>query len=129
MSEEIIETTKKTKVPAEKAEMSVVKKAEKPKAEKKPATEKLALKAEKSEKPAKPVAEKAAPISKVKSTNNGNLLKITLVKSTIGCSIKQKRTIEALGLKKIRSLKVHNDSATLQGMLTVVKHLVAIEAI
>ncbi|MCL2848220.1 MAG: 50S ribosomal protein L30 [Firmicutes bacterium] len=67
---------------------------------------------------------KAKPVP---NKTTGNQLKITLVKSTIGCSIKQKRTVEALGLKKIRSFKVHNDSVTLQGMLTVVKHLVAIE--
>jgi len=54
-------------------------------------------------------------------------LRVTLVKSTIGSSIKQKRTIEALGLKKIRQNAVHTDNACLQGMLFVVKHLVKVE--
>jgi ribosomal protein L30, bacterial/organelle len=54
-------------------------------------------------------------------------LKITLVKSTIGCLSKQKATVEALGLHKIGSAKVHTDSPALQGMLKVVSHLVKVE--
>ncbi len=56
-------------------------------------------------------------------------LKITLVKSTIACLDKQKKTVEALGLKKIRSSVIHEDSPALQGMLFVVKHLVSVEEI
>lgn len=62
-----------------------------------------------------------------KKTEQIKQLKVTLVKSTIGCLVKQKRTIEALGLKKIRSSAVHTDSVTLRGMLFVVKHLVTVE--
>lgn len=54
-------------------------------------------------------------------------LKITLVRSTIGCLKSQKATIEALGLKKINQFKIHNDSATLQGMIAKVAHLVKVE--
>ena len=54
-------------------------------------------------------------------------LKVTLVKSTIGCLEKQKRTVEAMGLKKIRSCKVHNDTPAIRGMIFVVKHLVTVE--
>jgi len=53
--------------------------------------------------------------------------KITLVKSPISCTIKQKRTVEALGLKKIRSFNVLTDGPVLQGMLNVVGHLVMVE--
>ena len=56
-------------------------------------------------------------------------LKITLVKSTIGCLEKQKQTVEALGLRKIRQSKVHNDTPVVRGMIFVVKHLVAVEEI
>lgn len=56
-------------------------------------------------------------------------VKITLVKSTISCVKKQKATVEALGLHKIGSSKVHKDGAVLQGMLKVVSHLVKVEEI
>ncbi len=56
-------------------------------------------------------------------------LKITLVKSTIGSLIKHKRTIEALGLKKIRQSAIHNDSPAIRGMIFVVKHLVSVEEV
>ena len=56
-------------------------------------------------------------------------IKVTLVKSTIGSLEKQKRTVEALGLKKIRQSKVHNDSPVIRGMIFVVKHLVKVEEI
>lgn len=57
----------------------------------------------------------------------GSQLKITLVKSTIGCLIKQRATVEALGLNKIGVSKVHNDNECLRGMLRVVSHLVTVE--
>ncbi|MDR2201436.1 MAG: 50S ribosomal protein L30 [Clostridiales bacterium] len=58
---------------------------------------------------------------------NGKLLKITLIKSTIGCLDKQKKTVQALGLKKIRSSVVRPDNDAVRGMIFVVKHLVAVE--
>ena len=51
-------------------------------------------------------------------------IKVTLVKSTIGCSQKQKDTIKALGLKKIGSSNVITSNACSEGMLKVVAHLV-----
>lgn len=54
-------------------------------------------------------------------------IKITLVRSTIGCLEKQKRTIEALGLKKIRSSVIKTDNACTRGMIFVVRHLVSVE--
>ena len=69
---------------------------------------------------------------KTKTTKTGTkkaqkMLKITLTKSTIGCLEKQKRTIEALGLKKIRSFVIKPDNACTRGMIFVVRHLVAVE--
>lgn len=58
-----------------------------------------------------------------------NQVKITLVKSTIGCLIKQKATIEALGLKKIGVSRVHNDNECLRGMIKLVSHLITVENI
>ena len=56
-------------------------------------------------------------------------LKITLVKSTIGRLEKQKRTVQALGLKKIGSVVVKEDTPAMRGMVFVVKHLVEVEEI
>lgn len=56
-------------------------------------------------------------------------IKVTLVKSTIGCLAKQKATVEALGLKKIRSSKVHEDNAVIRGMISKVSHLVKVEPV
>ena len=56
-------------------------------------------------------------------------LKITLVKSTIGRLEKPKRTVQALGLKKIGSVVVKEDTPAMRGMVFVVKHLVEVEEI
>ena len=56
-------------------------------------------------------------------------VKVTLVRSTIGCLQKQKDTIAALGLKKIRSEVVHEDNAAIRGMIFRVKHLVSVEEV
>lgn len=54
-------------------------------------------------------------------------LKITLVKSTIGCLVNQKRTVEALNLNKIGVSRVYEDTPSLRGMLDKVAHLVKVE--
>lgn len=54
-------------------------------------------------------------------------IKVTLMKSTIGCSQKQKDTVKALGLNKIGSSNVITSNACSEGMLKVVSHLVMIE--
>lgn len=56
-------------------------------------------------------------------------LKVTQIKSTIGCKKDQIATIKALGLKKIRSEKIHEDTPTIRGMIEKVKHLVSVEEI
>ena len=53
-------------------------------------------------------------------------LKITLVKSTIGCKKNQTATVEALGLKKIRSVVEHEDTPQIRGMINRVCHLVEV---
>ena len=49
-----------------------------------------------------------------------NTLKVTLVKSPIGCVPKHKRTVEALGLKKVNKTVEIQDNADRRVM---VKHL------
>lgn len=56
-------------------------------------------------------------------------IKITQVKSTIDRPWKQKATIEALGLKRIRHSVVHEVTPQILGMVEKVKHLVTIEEI
>lgn len=50
---------------------------------------------------------------------------ITLVRSYAGRTMTQRRTLEALGLKKIGQTVVHTDNASLQGQLTKVSHLIS----
>ena len=54
-------------------------------------------------------------------------IKVTLVKSTIACLPNHKKVIEALGLKKIRSFKIHDASPAILGMIEKVKYLVKVE--
>lgn len=54
-------------------------------------------------------------------------LKVTLVKSTAGRLVKQQRTVEALGLKKIHQSVTVDDTPAMRGMINVVSHLVSVE--
>lgn len=56
-------------------------------------------------------------------------LKITLVKSPIGAIPKQRATVEALGLKKIRQTVELPDNGATRGMVQRVNHLVKVEEI
>ena len=52
---------------------------------------------------------------------------IKLVKSKIGCNPKQRATLEALGLKKIRQEKTLPDTPAVRGMIFKVSHLVEVK--
>lgn len=54
-------------------------------------------------------------------------LRITLVKSPIGYSKRQKATVRALGLRKIHQTVEQVDSPTLRGMVAKVQHLLRVE--
>jgi large subunit ribosomal protein L30 len=56
-------------------------------------------------------------------------LKITQVRSTINRTERQKRTITALGLGKLRRTVIHNDTPQIRGMINAVRHLVAFEKV
>ena len=56
-------------------------------------------------------------------------LKIALVKSTIGALPKHKKTVQALGLKKLHSSVIRQNNAATLGMVNQVKHLVKVEEI
>ncbi len=55
------------------------------------------------------------------------VLKVTQMKSVAGRPERQKRTIEALGLKRIRHTVEHKDTPQIRGMVNRVKHLVSME--
>lgn len=55
------------------------------------------------------------------------MIRVTLVKSTIGQVASVKETVRALGLTKIRTFKDHEDNACIRGMIRKVAHLVKVE--
>jgi large subunit ribosomal protein L30 len=52
---------------------------------------------------------------------------ITQIKSTIGYRQRTKDTLIALGLRKMNSTVIHNDSPAIRGMITAVGHLLKVE--
>ena len=54
-------------------------------------------------------------------------LKVTLVKSTIGAIPKHKKTVAALGLKKLNNTVELQDNAATRCMVNQVQHLVKVE--
>ncbi|MCW8980142.1 MULTISPECIES: 50S ribosomal protein L30 [Altibacter] len=54
-------------------------------------------------------------------------IKVTKVKSAINRTQTQKRTLEALGLRKIGQTIEHEDSPAVLGMIKKVNHLVSVE--
>jgi len=56
-------------------------------------------------------------------------LKVTQVRSVIGSMQGHKRTVRALGLKRIRDTRVHEDTPQIRGMLHKVRHLVSYEEV
>ena len=56
-------------------------------------------------------------------------IKITLIKSTIGAVPKNRKTVEALGLRKINHTVEMPDNPAVRGMVRQVRHLVKVEEI
>jgi large subunit ribosomal protein L30 len=54
-------------------------------------------------------------------------LKITLVRSPIGYAEDQKRTVRALGLRRMHQTVEQADTPVIRGMLSKVRHLVKVE--
>lgn len=54
-------------------------------------------------------------------------LHITWVKSGIGYKRDQRRTLKALGFRRLNQCVTHEDSNSLRGMINKVKHLVKVE--
>jgi len=57
----------------------------------------------------------------------GKLLRITLVHSPIGYPLRQKRTVRALGLRRMHQTVEHPDNPAIRGMLASIPHLLQVE--
>lgn len=55
------------------------------------------------------------------------MLRITLVRSPIGRPPVQRRTVRALGLKRLNHSVVHRDTPEIVGMVNRIRHLVRVE--
>jgi large subunit ribosomal protein L30 len=56
-------------------------------------------------------------------------LKITQVHSAIRHLGVQKRTIRALGIRRLHHTVIHEDTPQIRGMIAVVRHLIKVEEI
>lgn len=56
-------------------------------------------------------------------------LEITLTRSVIGGTDIQRKTVEALGLKKIRQSVVREDTPAIRGMVNKVSHLLTVKEV
>ncbi|HIP87686.1 MAG TPA: 50S ribosomal protein L30 [Anaerolineales bacterium] len=57
------------------------------------------------------------------------VLRITLVKSPIGYSKRQKGTVRALGLRRMHQTVEKEDTPVIRGMVAKVQHLVKVEEV
>jgi large subunit ribosomal protein L30 len=57
----------------------------------------------------------------------GRKLKVTLIRSRIGLHPTHVRTLEALGLRRIRAMVRHDDTPAIRGMLAQVPYAVRVE--
>lgn len=55
------------------------------------------------------------------------ILKVTLTRSIIGRPEKQRKVVQALGLKKMHQTVEHKDNAAIRGMINKISHLVTVE--
>lgn len=59
--------------------------------------------------------------------NEAGVLRITLVRSTIGRPADQGRTVASLGLRKLNATVERPDTPSIRGMVTKIRHLVEVE--
>ena len=57
------------------------------------------------------------------------VLRVTQLRSSIGCKQNQRQTLLALGLRKIRQTRDWPDTPQVRGMIHTVRHLVAVEEV
>ena len=57
------------------------------------------------------------------------MLKVTLVKSTIGAVPKNRKTVESMGLRKLNKSVVLPDNEATRGQIRQIRHLVKVEEV
>jgi large subunit ribosomal protein L30 len=62
-----------------------------------------------------------------KAASKEKVIRITLVRSPIGYSKRQKATVQALGLRRMNQTVEQVDTLVLRGMIAKVSHLVEVE--
>jgi large subunit ribosomal protein L30 len=65
-------------------------------------------------------------MAKQDKSTGGKTLKVTLVRSTIGFNETQAKTVQGMGLRKIRHTVELPDTAETRGMIHKVRHLVVV---
>ena len=63
---------------------------------------------------------------KVAQDKAGKRLKVTLIRSPIGFNETQAKTVEGMGLRRIRHTVELQDSPAIRGMIHKVRHLVTV---
>lgn len=61
------------------------------------------------------------------SDRESGVLRITLVRSTIGRPADQERTVASLGLRRLHSTVDRPDTPSIRGMVNKIRHLVRVE--
>jgi large subunit ribosomal protein L30 len=56
-------------------------------------------------------------------------LKVTQIRSGIGCKQNQRETLRTLGLRRIRDVVIKEDRPEIRGMVATVTHLVTVEEV
>jgi len=76
-------------------------------------------------------ARKAVAVDpKAQSTPTTDItLRVTQVRSTIGCLANQRATLLSMGLRKIRQTVEREDTPQIRGMIHTVRHLVTVEEV
>jgi large subunit ribosomal protein L30 len=75
-------------------------------------------------------ADTAKTDAKAQSTPvSDTVLRVTQLRSSIGCKQNQRETLLALGLRKIRQTRDWPDTPQVRGMVHTVRHLVAVEEV
>jgi len=72
---------------------------------------------------------KTTGATKTQAKHSTKRLRVTYVKSAIGYNVKQKQTIEALGLRRLQQVITHPDTPAVRGMINKVSHLVRVEEV
>ena len=64
-----------------------------------------------------------------KKTEKKKILRVTLVRSAIGYSERQKATVRSLGLRKLGQAVEKPDSPVVRGLINKVSHLLQVEEV